>query len=94
MRYGLIESMRRRYPIALMCRILDVSESGFHARKARPPCDRERENARLEIEILSAHHRTRETYSAMRLHRDLADHGYTVHTLPCSNIAQEVGAVL
>jgi putative transposase len=74
-RYGVIESMRRSYPVALMCRVLDVSKSGFHARKARPPCDRERENARLEIEILSAHQRTRETYSAMRLHRDLADHG-------------------
>jgi putative transposase len=85
-RYGLIESMRRRYPIALMCRVFDVSESGFHARKARPPCDRERENARLEIEILAAHRRTRETYSAMRLHRDLVDHGiqctlYRVRTL-------------
>ena len=86
MRYGLIESMRRRYPIALMCRVLDVSKSGFHARKARLLCDSERENARLEIEILSAHQRTRETYSAMRLHRDLADHGiqctlYRVRTL-------------
>jgi hypothetical protein len=49
-RYGLIESLRRSYPVALMCRVLDVSESGFHARRARPPCNRERENARLEIE--------------------------------------------
>jgi len=49
-RYGLIESMRRSYPVALMCRVLDVSESGFHARRARPPCERERENARLEVE--------------------------------------------
>ncbi len=72
--------MRRSYPIALMCRVLDVSESGFHARKARPPCDRDRENARLEIEILSAHQRTRETYSAKRLYCDLADHG--VQTTP------------
>ncbi len=86
MRYGLIESMRRSYPIALMCRVLDVSKSGFHARRARLPCDRERENARLEIEILAAHQRTRETYSAKRLHHDLADHGvqttpYRVRTL-------------
>ena len=69
-----------------MCRVFDVSESGFHARKARPPCDLERENERLEIEILAAHRRTRETYSAMRLHRDLVDHGiqctlYRVRTL-------------
>lgn len=75
MKYGLIESMRRSYPVSLMCRVLDVSRSGFHAGRARPPCERELENARLEIEILAAHQRTRETYSARRLHRDLADHG-------------------
>jgi putative transposase len=79
-RYGLIESMRQTYPVALMCRVLNVSESGFHAWRIRPPCERERENARLEIEILSAHQRTRETYSAKRLHSDLEDHG--VQTIP------------
>ena len=85
-RYGLIESMRRSYPVALMCRTLNVSESGLHARRTRPLCKRKRENTRLEIEILAAHQRTRETYSAKRLHHDLADHGvqatpYRVRTL-------------
>lgn len=86
MRYGLIESMRQNYPIALMCQVLNVSESGFHARRIRPLCKRKRENTRLEIEILAAHHRTRETYSAKRLYHDLTDHGvqttlYRVRTL-------------
>ena len=86
MRYGLIESMRRGYLVALMCRVLNVSESGFHAQRTRPLCKRKRENTRLEIEILAAHQRTRETYSAKRLHHDLADHGvqatpYRVRTL-------------
>ena len=58
MRYGLIESMRQTYPVAFMCRVLNVSESVFHAWRIRPPCERERENARLEIEILAAHQRT------------------------------------
>ena len=69
-RYGLIESMRRSYPVALMCRVLDVSESGFHARRTRSTCERVRENARLEIEILVAHQRARETYSAKRVHHN------------------------
>lgn len=85
-RYDLIESMRQSYPIVFMCQLLDVSESGFHARNSRPLSKCNRENARLEIEILAAHHRTRETYSAKRLYHDLADHGvqttpYRVRTL-------------
>ena len=78
MRYGLIELMRRSYPIALMCRVLNVSESGFHTQRTRPLCKRKRENTRLEIEMLAAHQRTRETYSAKRLHCDLGDHGVQI----------------
>ncbi len=86
MRYGLIELMRRSYPNALMCRVLDVSESGFHAQRTRPLCKRRRENTRLKIEIQAAHRRTRETYSTKRLYHDLVDHGvqttpYRVRTL-------------
>lgn len=80
MRYDLIKSMRQSYPIVFMCQLLDVSESSFHARSSRPLCKRKQENARLEIEILAAHHRTRETYSVKRLYHDLADHG--VQTAP------------
>lgn len=86
MKYGMIGTLRQLYPVALMCRVLNVSESGFHAWSARPPSEREQENTRLEIEILAAHQRTRETYSARRLHRELIDHGvqitaYRVRTL-------------
>ena len=72
--------MRHNYPVALMCRVLGVSECGFHAWRNRVPSKRSQENARLEVEILAAHRRTRESYSAERLHSDLADHG--VHASP------------
>ena len=29
MKYGMINTLRQQYPVALMCRVLDVSESGF-----------------------------------------------------------------
>ncbi|MBX3617998.1 hypothetical protein [Nitrosomonas sp.] len=61
---------RQKALTVFMCQRLDVSESGFHARSSRPLCKRKQENARLEIEILGAHHRTRETYSAKRLYHD------------------------
>ncbi|CAG0991721.1 hypothetical protein ANRL3_02822 [Anaerolineae bacterium] len=65
-------------PVALMCRSLGVSECGFHAWWNRAPSRRSLENARLEVEILAAHQQMRESYSAKRLHSDLADHGVQV----------------
>lgn len=67
--------MRQLYPTAMMCRVFEISESGYHAWRSRPPLRRTQENARLEIEILAAHQRTRETFGPERLQSDLADHG-------------------
>jgi len=55
-----------------------VSTSGYHAWRHRPPSKRAREDARLEVEILAAHKRTRQTYGPERLQTDLAAHGVRV----------------
>ena len=64
--------------MAAMCRVLDVSESGYHAWRKRPPSPRAQANARLEVEIKAAHERTRQTYGPERLQAELADHGIDV----------------
>jgi putative transposase len=74
----MINTLRQQCPVALMCRVLDVPESGFHAWNIRPPGEREQKNARLAIEILAAHQRTRETYGVKRLHSQLVDQGVQI----------------
>jgi putative transposase len=49
-----IEQMRRDYPLRVLCRVLGVSSSGFHARRSRGPSRRAQQEARLEIEIRAA----------------------------------------
>jgi len=90
-KYRQIESMRQGYPVALMCRALGVSECGFHAWQNRMPSRRSLENARLEVEILAAHRRTRESYSAERLHSDLADHGVQVSPYRVRTLRKKLG---
>ncbi len=74
-----------------MCRALNVSESGFHAWRVRPPSVRGRENARLEIEVLAAHQRTRQTYSAERLHSNLTDHGVLTTKYRVQKLRKKLG---
>ena len=91
MRYGRIDELRQAYPIAAMCRVLDVSESGYHAWRNRPPSMRAQANARLEIEIKAAHERTRQTYGPERLQSDLADNGVQVGICRIKRIRKKLG---
>ena len=58
MKYRRIDELRQQYPVAAMRRVMDVSESGYHAWRKRPPSPRAQENTRLEVEIKAAHERT------------------------------------
>jgi putative transposase len=90
-KYARIDDLRHSYPIAAMCRALDVSESGYHAWRKRTPSKRAQANARLEIEIKAAHERTRRTYGPERLQADLADNGIQVGISRIKRIRQKLG---
>jgi putative transposase len=90
-KYGRIKEWRKDYPVAALCRVLKVSESGYYAWVARPPSPRSRENARLEQEIKASHQRTRETYGPSRLQCDLADYGIFVGIDRIKRIRRKLG---
>jgi putative transposase len=73
-----VSENRARYPIAVMCRVLDVSASGYYAWAKRPVSGRAVMDAALIAEIRVAHAASRGTYGAPRLHVDLADAGIHV----------------
>ena len=66
------------YPIALMCRVLGVSPSGFYAWAQRPASERAETDALLVAEIRSAHAASKGTYGAPRVHAELASAGIRV----------------
>ena len=77
-KYAQIASMRHSHSVSAMCRLLGVSESGFHAWRTRPMSARAAEEMSLETHIKAAHRRTRETCGAERLQAELADNGVEV----------------
>jgi putative transposase len=66
------------YPIATMCRTLDVSPGGYYARLKRPLSARARTDAELRARITEIHRRSRATYGAPRIHAELREEGIRV----------------
>ena len=82
---------RLQYPVSMMCRIYDISASGYYAWLDRPLCQRAQEDHRLKIEIKAAHKRTREAYGPERLQHDLAAHGVQVGVCRIRRIRKDLG---
>jgi putative transposase len=69
--YRFIDAEKATYPVSMLCRVMKVSRSGYHAWKDRPPSKRARQNAALTERIREIHHRSRETYGYPRVHAEL-----------------------
>jgi len=61
-----------------MCQALDISESGFHAWRTRPPSRRARANEDLLERIRLIHARSKGTYGVPRIHAELIEEGRKV----------------
>jgi hypothetical protein len=57
-----MKSVRLDYPLGLLCRVFDVSRSGFYVALERQPSQRAQDDERLKVAIKAAHVQTRETY--------------------------------
>ena len=82
---------RARYPIAVMCRILGVSLSGYYAWVKRPACARVLMDTALTAEIRAAHAASKGTYGAPRLRIDLAEVGIRVGRKRVARLMRNAG---
>jgi putative transposase len=73
--FNLIDAERASYPVAVLCRVLGVSKSGYYAWRGRPPSERRRQDALLTERIREIHSRSRETYGYPRVHAELRSLG-------------------
>jgi transposase InsO family protein len=86
-----MRQMRLHYPLPLMRRIMKVSASGYYAWIDRPPSKWSLEEARLELEIKAMDKRTRHTYGAERLQRELVEQGVQVGICRIKRIKKKLG---
>jgi len=86
-----MRTLRLTYPLPILCRVLDVSRSGYYAWLTRKPSRHAQEEGRLEGEIGAAHRRTRETCGPERLQQDLAAYGIKAGICRIRRIRKKLG---
>jgi transposase InsO family protein len=90
-RYAASKDLRRECPLRVPCRLPGVSTSGFHARLTREPSRCARARERLKLAAQAARRRTRQTYGAQRLQRELAADGFRVSLGTVKRVRREPG---
>lgn len=71
MKYACIARHVGHYPLRLMCRVLAVSPSGFHAWHKRQPAARAIADALLQVEIAAIHRASLQRYGSPRVPEEL-----------------------
>jgi putative transposase len=74
-RYAFVARHRPIWPVSRMCRLLEVSRSGFHEWHERLPSGRAIEDERLTARIRTFHALSGYTYGSPRIWRDLREAG-------------------
>ena len=69
--YRFVAAEKASHSITIMCRVLEVSRSGYHAWRQRPLGPRAVEDARLTARIRVLHKKRRGVYGSPRIWSDL-----------------------
>lgn len=78
MKYGFIAKHRAQWPIRAMCRVLQVSASGFYEWDGRSPSQRSVDNDKLTGLIRQSFAASDRTYGSRRVWEDLREWGHDV----------------
>lgn len=85
--------LRSPWGVAEMCRVLEVSRSGFYDWESRGPSERELSDAQLAVEIEAIFVASNETYGAPRVHAWLGRQGFRVGRKRVARIMRQKGFV-
>jgi putative transposase len=90
--FRFIAAEKANHPVSLLCEVLGVSRSGFHAWQKRPRSRRATEDTRLLGLIEPIHEDSRRTYGSPRVHAELRlDHDVRVGRKRVERLMRQAG---
>ncbi len=91
MRFAFIDVERVSYPMRILCRVLEVSRSGYYAWCARKPSARDLGDERLRPKVVEAFKIGRGTYGSPRVRDELVDQGFEIGRKRVARLMRELG---
>jgi putative transposase len=90
-KFKFILAEKASYPVTVLCHVLGVSRSGFHAWRKRPQAPRARIDSQLAAQVAAVHNRSRRTYGSPRIHAELRARGVRVGKKRIERLMRENG---
>ena len=91
MRFVFIATEKAWAPVTTLCRVLEVSRSGFYAWEDRDPSKRSMDDEKLCVEIVAIHKASRGTYGSPRVHAELQALGIAVSRKRVARLMRTLG---
>lgn len=91
MRFQFIAAEKAHHSLALLCRCLRVTRSGFHAWQTRPESTHATQDRRLKVLIRASFDGSKGRYGSPRIHEDLLEQGERVSRKRVIRLKQEEG---
>jgi len=92
-RFAFVDREKALYDVAVLCRLMKVSRSGFYAWLSRPRCDRALADEVLTEQIREAFNANCQVYGSPRIHTELADQGVHVGRKRVARLMRQDGIV-
>lgn len=91
MKYAFIRKHEKAWPVWLMCKVLEVSRSGYYDWKRRGESRRQRQGQELLVAIKAIHQKSRNTYGSPRVYAALKAQGYRCGLNQVARLMGEAG---
>lgn len=89
--FAWIEEHRNQWPITVLCRVLEISRSGYYAWPSREPSDAQVRREELTAEVKEIHAEVKARYGSPRVHAELVDRGHACSRNFVARIMREAG---
>lgn len=91
MKFAFIAAEKACAPIAVLCRLLGVSRSGYYAWEERGPSRRAAEDEKLAVQVAAIHKASGDRYGSPRVHAELAAQGVAVSRKRVARLMASLG---